>query len=86
MEIYIGDQPVSLLVAPERHSKVKELEKEMNSLYKRWRQAYPRKTDIELTAMIAYQYASYYQELTERYVEAARLAKECNGALDSINF
>ena len=86
LEINIGDQPLSLMVTPERRKKVQELETELNNLYKTWRLRFPRKTETELIAMIAYQYASYYQELTERYREAQKIAAQIEADLPDVNF
>lgn len=86
LEINIGDQPISLMVAPERRKKVQDLETELNNLYRTWRMRFPRKTETELIAMIAYQYASYYQELTERYREAQKIAAQIDGNLPDVNF
>lgn len=86
MDINIGGQEISLSVPADRKERVANLEREMNSLFKTWRNTFPRKTEKELIAMIAYQYASYYQELTERYLEAAKIAAECDDSLGKINF
>lgn len=86
IEIFICGQPVSLQASPQRREKVKNIEKEINTLSREWRKNYPQKSDMEILAMITYQYASYYQDLKERYAEAELIAKSCNEALEKISF
>ncbi|MDE5842948.1 MAG: cell division protein ZapA [Muribaculaceae bacterium] len=84
IEIIIAGEPIKLLVPFDQQDKVRECERQVNALYSDWRARFPRKTPFELLAMIAYQYASYYQEMTERYdriTESLRLTSE---SLDDI--
>ena len=53
-------------------------EKEIQELYSIWRERFPRKSDHELLAMIAYQYASYYRDLLKIHKQAVAMADECN--------
>ena len=59
LNIYIGDVPLTISTLPEDTDNVRLLESELTSLYKKWRHSFSDKTDKELLAMIAYQYASY---------------------------
>lgn len=80
----IGDQRISLNVPFDRQKFARNVEKDVDSLYRKWRQSFQGKSDKEIMAMVAYQYASFYAELGERYNEAHRLAEVCmrnvNGA------
>ncbi|MDE6811714.1 MAG: cell division protein ZapA [Muribaculaceae bacterium] len=79
IEIFIAGEPIMLTVPFDRQVKVRDCEREINALYSDWRARFPRKTSLELLAMIAYQYASFFQELTERYdrlTESLRITSE----------
>lgn len=77
MYLNIGDQRISLTVPFERQEFVRDVEADVDRLYARWRKAFPAKTDREILAMVAYQYASFYGELKERYEAVALKAEEC---------
>lgn len=77
MYLNIGDQPLSLTVPASRQGFVRDVESEINRLYGKWRKTFPSKTDREIMTMVAYQYASFYGELKERYEEAAYKAEQC---------
>lgn len=84
IEIIIAGEPIKLTVPFSRQESVRKCESEINALYSEWRARFPRKTPTELMAMIAYQYASFYRELTDRYqtlTESMRLTSE---SLDDI--
>lgn len=84
LDIYIGDVPLTVKTSPAKRDEVRRLEAEIMSLYKDWQSRFPLKQDKELLAMIAYQYASYYQELSSRYKEAWAEAHNCDTELDNI--
>lgn len=77
MYLNIGDQRISLNVPFERQEFVRDIERDVDLLYHKWRQAFPAKTDREVLAMMAYQYAAFYGELKERYEAASRQIEEC---------
>ena len=77
MYLNIGEQRISLTVPFAKQDFVRDVESEVNSLYKKWRLAFPAKTNREILAMVAYQYASFYGELKERYNAATEKALEC---------
>lgn len=77
MFLNIGDQRISLTVPFDRQEFVRETEKEVDGLYRKWRLNFPAKSDKEIFAMVAYQYATFYGELKERYQRAGELAAEC---------
>lgn len=86
MYLNIGDQPISLTVPAARQEFVRAVEADINRLFDKWRRTFPSKTDREIISMVAYQYASFYGELKERYEEAAYKAEQClNIALEDAN-
>lgn len=73
----IGDQHISLNVQSDRQEFVRGIESEVNELFLKWRRSFPAKSDREIFAMVAYQYASFYGELKELYEAATEKAAEC---------
>lgn len=69
--IHIAGQRIPLSIDPDRQGAVRRAEREVTDLLSSWRSRFPAKTDMEILAMAAYQFASYYTDLRER-VEAAR--------------
>ena len=84
IEIIIAGEPIMLTVPFDRQNSVRQCERELNRLYSDWRAEFPRKNPVELLAMIAYQYASFYQELSERYQRLTDSLKYTSGRLDDI--
>ncbi len=84
IEIIIAGEPIKLTVPFSRQDNVRSCEREINSLYSEWRSLFPKKTPTELLAMIAYQYASYYRELSERYDSLTESLRFTSGSLDEI--
>lgn len=82
MYLNIGDQRISLTVPFARQEFVRDVEEEVDRLYRKWRQTFPSKSDREVLAMVAYQYASFYGELKERYEAAMQKAEECLESID----
>lgn len=77
MFLNIGDQRISLTVPFERQQFVRNVEAKVDQLYRKWRQSFSSRTDKEIMAMVAYQFASHYSELKERYEIATEKAGEC---------
>jgi len=84
MEINIGGQVVKLSVPFSKQDFVRDVEDEIGKLFQSWRKNFPRKDERELLAMIIYQYASYYRELTSRHEEAMNLTQQCLNDIDAI--
>lgn len=84
MDINIGGQKVKLTVPFRKQNFVRDVETEVGHLFDAWRIQFPRKDERELLAMIIYQYASFYKELTLRHEEALRLAEDCEKRLEDI--
>lgn len=73
----IGNQRISLTVPEAKKDFVRATENDVDSLYHKWKREFPAKSDREVLAMVAYQYASFYSELKRRYDDASQLAEEC---------
>lgn len=84
MEINIGGEPIKITVPFQNQELTRSVEDEINSLFAAWRRSFPKRSEKGLLAMMVYQYASYYKELTIKYQEATRKAEECLGNLDDI--
>ncbi len=85
MYLNIGDQRISLSVPFARQDFVRDVEADVDRLYAKWRKAFPAKTDREILAMVAYQYASFYGELKERYETALAKAQDCIAYIDAVD-
>ncbi len=84
MTINIGGEHLQLSVPFNRQDMVRDAEKSASRLFDSWRKKWPSRSDKEILAMIAYQFASYYAELLSRYEAASALADSCNQSLDRI--
>lgn len=62
----------------------RETEKNINSLYDTWCRRFPDKSEAELLAMIAFQYASHYEALTRTYREADAKADKMEERLSAL--
>lgn len=83
-ELNIGGVRVPLAVHKSKLSAVKDTEQELRELFDTWRSRFPSKSTHELLAMIAYQYATFYHELKDRYQAASNAAASLEYAIDSI--
>lgn len=82
MTLNIGDQRIYLTVPFDHQEFVRDVEAEVDGLFKRWRRNFPARTDKEIFAMVAYQFASYYSEMRERFKKASAIA---GASLDLLN-
>lgn len=76
MEINIGDEPFRIKVPFDNQDMARDVEAEANRLLNNWRKAFPKRTEKGLLAMMVYQYASHYKQLTASYDEASRIGEE----------
>ncbi|MCM1378342.1 MAG: cell division protein ZapA [Clostridium sp.] len=83
MEINIAGERILLTVPASMQNAVRKTEHNVGELYKTWRRDFPKKSEKELLAMMAYQYASFYEQLTRRHENARRTAAEANRLIDS---
>lgn len=77
MTLNIGDQRIQMSSTFARQEFVRVVESEVDGLYRKWRKKFPAKDDSEILAMAAYQFASFYYELKERYEKATDIAADC---------
>lgn len=84
IEIIIAGEPILLTAPFSKQNDVRACESDINALFADWRAKFPRKTTTELLAMIAYQYASFYRELSERYASLSEKIEETSSALDAL--
>lgn len=84
MTINIGGEHIMLSVDFNRQDAVREAEKAASDLFNTWRRRWPVRTDNEIMAMVAYQFASYYQDLLQRYENAAETAAETEALLSGL--
>lgn len=80
MYLNIAGTQVPVKVPFDDQNRVRDVEKQVNELYSTWRRKFKKKSDREILAMVAYQYARYYSDLMERYETASRLTEECHAA------
>lgn len=84
MTINIGGEHLKLTVPFSRQDAVRDAEKAVSQLFEAWRAKWPSRSDKEILAMVAYQFASFYQELLARQEAAAAIVGECSELLDSL--
>lgn len=84
MTINIGGEMIGLTVPFNRQDVVRDAEKAASQLYKNWCSKWPKRSDKEIMAMVAYQFAFYYQELLSRYNQAAEIARQCDDRLSNL--
>lgn len=82
MNLNIGGQLLTLTVPFSKQDFTRDVERDLDRLYTEWKRRFPSKSDKEVLAMVAFQYASFYGELLERYNTAAKRADECLGLLE----
>lgn len=84
MEINIAGERIFLTVPVSMQKAVRSTEHHVSDLYRQWRRDFPQKSDKELLAMMAYQYASYYDQLLHRQEESRLKAEDINSRLDAL--
>lgn len=84
MTINIGGEHLQLSVDFNRQDIVRDAEKAADDLFRSWRSRWPSRSDKEILAMVAYQFASFYQELLSRFENAAVQAAATDEKLSRI--
>ncbi len=84
LELNIGGVRIPLSVDKPKLTAVRETEQELRELFDTWRDRFPSKTTQQLLAMIAYQYATFYRELKDRYQAASNAAGSLEYGIDSL--
>lgn len=82
MTISVGGEHIALSVGFNKQDAVRKAERSASELFNSWRLRWPARSDKEILAMVAYQFASYYQDLLSRIDEATAVAEEINRKLD----
>lgn len=84
ININIAGEPIRRTVPFDKQDFTRDVEAEVNNMFSIWRTRFPNKTEKGLLAMMLYQYASYYKELTEKYQAGILKAEECLAKLGGI--
>lgn len=84
IEIKIGKEHLKLTVDFDQQLRVRDTEHAIARLYDTWRKRFPQRSEPQLLAMIAYQYASFYAELRDRDKQAEIDINDCLEALEDI--
>lgn len=82
IKINIAGESILLTVPFSAQDETRDTEQNVNSLFKAWRQRFPEKSDKELLAMIAFQYASHYDGLLREYNAACDYADRISSELE----
>lgn len=83
MTIKIGGEELQLSVPFDKQNSVRDAEKAASELYKAWRDRWPARSEKEILAMVAYQFASFYQEILSRMESAVSSARETESKIDT---
>lgn len=84
MTIQIAGEAFPLTVPFDRQDHVRDTETCVADLYDSWRQRFPRKSEKELLAMMTYQFASFYLDLTSQIQSAAQSVRQAAEALGAL--
>ena len=63
---------------------VRDVETRVSTLYNSWRHKFTKRTDREILAMVAYQFANFYMELSQRVERANAIVAECRQIVDNM--
>lgn len=70
---------MELRVGLNEQDHVRDVESAVNTLYAKWHTRFPQKSDMELLAMLTYQYASFYFAMRDRESHLTRSVNELSG-------
>lgn len=84
MRIKIAGMSIPLTVDFSEQDHVRETERRVAELFDNWRRMFPSKSELELLAMMTYQYASYYLALSKNREEIADRLSRFEKAVDDI--
>ena len=82
MQVRIAGKHITLSVPFDTQDDVRETEKSIEDLYNNWKGRFPNKSDDALLAMIAYQYASFYNTLIKNN---QRISKDLHEIIDVVD-
>lgn len=77
MEINIGGENIEVTVPFHSQEAVRDVEMEIGELYTKWRRAFPTRSDKTILAMMVYQFASHYKDLTAKHRQAIEEIEDC---------
>lgn len=69
-------------VGLDEQDRVRDVESAVNTLYAKWHERFPQKLDMELLAMLTYQYASFYFAMRDRETHFCDSVKELTGKIE----
>lgn len=84
LKLNIAGESILLSVPYSDQEQTRETEAEINSLFKTWRGRFPEKSDRELLAMIAFQYAVHYAALMRERSQITNLADDAQKTIDRL--
>lgn len=84
MQLNIAGEKILLSVPYEDQEHTREVETQLNSLFDTWRKRFPEKSDRELLAMIAFQYAGHYASLLKERSAMISAADKASATLDML--
>lgn len=84
IEITIAGERILLSVPADRQEEARHAERTVNDLYASWRKRFPKKSHSELMAMIAFQFASFFEQQTRTVDRCREKTEEINGKLASL--
>ena len=84
MYLNIGGSQIAVTVPFSQQDTVRDVEKQVNDLYTSWRHQFSKKTDREIMAMVAYQFANFYMDLSQRVERANDIVAECRQIVDNM--
>ncbi len=84
MTLIIGGEHIPLTVPFDRQDAMRDAEKAVSQLYDKWRSERLTRSDKEVMAMVAHQFAYLYQGLLAKYEQAIDMAAYCDMRLSEI--
>lgn len=84
MTINIGGEHLSLTVSFNSQDDVRDAEKAASQLYQQWRAKWPTRSDKEIMAMVAYQFAFFYRKLLGLQQNAIELVNDCSSEIEGM--
>lgn len=82
MQVRIAGTYITLSVPFDTQDEVRNTEKSIEDLYNNWKGRFPNKSDETLLAMIAYQYASFYNTLASNNQRVSNSLREIIDSVD----
>lgn len=84
MKLNIAGEQILLSVPYSDQEHTREVEAQLNNLFNTWRGRFPEKSDRELLAMIAFQYAGHYTSLLKERGAMLEAADDASKTLDRL--